>query len=58
MTVKELKDVLDLMNDDAEVEIYVENDWSYIHADITDVIIGTEPNKVCIYGEENVNAER
>lgn len=57
MTVRELREVLALMDDDTIVEILVESPGFSYCADAKEILIGTEPNKVCIFGEENLNAE-
>ena len=52
MTVKELREVLAKLNDNTIVEVFVESTCAGYCAEAKEIVIGTDPNKVCIYGEE------
>jgi hypothetical protein len=52
MTVKELKAVLDLLNENTVIELFVESTCAGYCADAKEIVIGTDPSKICIYGEE------
>ena len=52
MTVKELKSVLDLLDENTIIELFVESTCAGYRADAKEIVIGTDPGKICIYGEE------
>ena len=51
MTVKELRNILNLFNDETEIQIAIETSTDEYIVNAKEIIIGTEPNKTCIYGE-------
>lgn len=52
MTVKELRNILKNLDDNTEIEIcvFTETGEHIVLAD--ELIIGSEPNRACLYGEE------
>ena len=52
MTVRELREVLALMDGDTIVEVCTETFYPGDCVLAKEIIVGTEPNRICIYGEE------
>lgn len=52
MTVKELREVLAKLDDNTIVEVFVESTCAGYCANAKEIVIGTDPGKICIYGEE------
>lgn len=52
MTVKQLRDILNSLDDETEIQLYVETGMGLYIVNADEVTIGTEPNKLCICGEE------
>ena len=52
MTVGQLRKILDILNDETEIQLYVETGMGTYIVDADEITIGTEPNKLCICGEE------
>ena len=52
MTVKQLRDILNSLDDETKIQLYVETGMGTYIVDADEITIGTEPNKLCICGEE------
>lgn len=52
MTVKELRNVLKYLDDNTEIEICISTGMGSYIVPADELIIGSEPNKACLYGEE------
>lgn len=52
MTVKELRNILNLLDDSTEIELWVSTGMGDYIVPADELIIGTEPNKACLCGEE------
>ena len=52
MTVKKLRDLLTLLDDNTEIEICISTGMGTYIVPADELVIGSEPNRACLYGEE------